>query len=401
MVTLTINDTTIEVPEGTTVLQAARLAGIHIPTLCDHPALEAYGGCRMCMVEVQGGRGPIASCTLPASDKMVVKTDTPAIQASRKFVLSMLFSERNHFCPFCQVSGGDCELQQAAYDEGMTHWEYMTGWEKFPLDASHPYFIMEHNRCIVCRRCVRACADLVGNHTLAMENRGARTMLVADQGVPWGESSCVQCGMCVQVCPTGALIDRQDAYLGHPKQTASTQTICLECSLGCGMQIQTRADHIVRIEGDWENPVNGGVLCKAGRILPRHDERPRHTTPLVRKDGQLTPASWEDALQSAAHGLRQAPDVCAVASPRLSAESLYAFSEIFTQLGANLAQTQPGLPAEPASASGFDALQTASCVVILGIDPTASHEVASFWIKRRIRRGPRPDCDRQPGQRSG
>ena len=387
MITLTINDQKVEAPEGATVLQAARLAGIHIPTLCDHPALEAYGGCRLCMVEVQGGRGPIASCTLPASEAMVVQTDTPALRESRRFVLSMLFSERNHFCPYCQVSGGSCELQQRAYDEGLTHWEFMTGWEKFPLDASHPYFIMEHNRCIVCRRCVRACADLVGNHTLAMENRGARTLLVADYGLPWGESSCVQCGMCVQVCPTGALIDRQDAYLGHPAQTEATRTLCLGCSLGCGMQIETRSANLVRISGDWDSPVNAGVLCKAGRILPRYDARPRHSQPLVRRAGQLAPASWDEAISAAAAGLRSVAALSAAASPRLSAESLNAWHELCGRLGAALAQTQPALPAGPAGEHSLEALNTAGVAVVLGIDPTATHEVASFLIKRRLRRG--------------
>ena len=178
--------------------------------LCHHPALKPYGGCRLCVVEVDGFRTMQASCTLPASNNMVVRTDTPALRESREFVLSMLFSERNHFCPFCQVSGGDCELQNSAYDEDMTHWPIQPNWTIFPVDTSHPYYVLDNNRCILCRRCVRACGELVGNFTLAIEERGANNMLIADVGVPLGESTCIKCGTCVQVCPTGALIDRRE-----------------------------------------------------------------------------------------------------------------------------------------------------------------------------------------------
>ena len=149
MVQITINGKQIEVPEGTTVLRAAETAGINIPRLCDHKELTPYGGCRLCIVEVQGVRVPMASCTLPVSNGMVVNTETEALKKSRKFVLSMLFSERNHFCPFCQVSGGDCELQNAAYAEEMTHWPIQPGWDNFVVDTSHPYFVLDNNRCIL------------------------------------------------------------------------------------------------------------------------------------------------------------------------------------------------------------------------------------------------------------
>ena len=222
MVNLTIDGKQIEVKEGTTVLEASRQAGIVIPTLCDHPELTPYGGCRLCLVEIEGARTLQPSCTMPASNNMVVKTDTEKIREARKFVLTMIFSERNHFCPYCQVSGGDCELQNSAYAEGMTHWPIQPNWKPYPVDASHPYIIMEHNRCILCRRCVRACGELVGNFTLGFEERGAESALVADLGLPLGESTCISCGTCVQVCPTGALIDRWSAYLGKETDVDST-----------------------------------------------------------------------------------------------------------------------------------------------------------------------------------
>ncbi len=183
---LKIDGKEIEVPEGTTVLKAAKMAGVEIPTLCDHPALEPYGGCRLCLVDIEGARTLQPACTLPAGNNMVVHTQTEKVKAARTFVLSMIFSERNHFCPYCQVSGGDCELQNAAYAEEMTHWPLVPNWRPFEVDASHPYFVLDHNRCILCRRCVRACSELVGNHTLGMEERGSKTILVADLGIPLG-----------------------------------------------------------------------------------------------------------------------------------------------------------------------------------------------------------------------
>src|SRR5450759_568420 len=149
MVNITFDGNKYEVPEGLTVLQAARKVGVQIPVLCDHPHLTPYGGCRLCLVEVEGARTLQPSCTLPAGNNMVVRTNTDKVHEARKFVLSLLFSERNHFCMYCQVSGGDCELQNEAYCEGMTHWPLSPNYQPYPVDASHPYFVLDHNRCIL------------------------------------------------------------------------------------------------------------------------------------------------------------------------------------------------------------------------------------------------------------
>jgi len=284
MVTITIDGKTLEIPEGTTVLRAAQSNGVDIPTLCDHPHLTPYGGCRLCLVEVEGYRTLQPSCTLPVSNNMVIKTATKKVLDARKFVLTLIFSERNHFCPYCQVSGGDCELQNAAYHEGMTHWPLQPNWQPYPVDASHPFIILENNRCILCRRCVRACGELIGNYTLGFEERGARSILVADTGVPLGESTCISCGSCVQVCPTGALIDRWSAYQGHDVKFDSTKTICVGCSIGCGLEVFTRDNRLVRVDGDWEHPINEGIICEVGRFEPMTDKCDRIFTPMVQKD---------------------------------------------------------------------------------------------------------------------
>jgi len=400
MVTLTIDGKTVEVPEGTTVLNAARAAGIEIPTLCDHPELTPYGGCRLCLVEIEGARTLMTSCTVPVGSNMKVQTKSPKVLAARKFVLSLIFSERNHFCPYCQVSGGDCDLQNSAYELDMTHWPLIPNYSPYPVDASHKYIVLDNNRCILCRRCVRACGELVGNHTLGFEERGAKSTLIADLGVPLGESTCVSCGTCVQVCPTGALIDRWSAYRGHRVDLDITQSICGGCSVGCSVEVLTRDNNLVRVEGDWEGPVNGGVLCERGRYSAVSEQRERITTPLVRKNGALEPATWEEALAAAA-GLLQNREVAALASTRLSAEALYIFKKLFADgLKSGLVTTfEEGYTTAAASelaaarGAGFEGkledLKSADTVVIFGDDLTVEHRVAGFFVKRILPNGVR------------
>jgi formate dehydrogenase major subunit len=404
MVSLTIDGKTVEVTEGTTVLRAAEKAGIHIPTLCDHPHLTPYGGCRLCVVEVQGFRVPMASCMLPVMPGMVVQTDTEKVRKARKFVLTLLFSERNHFCPFCQVSGGDCELQNAAYEQDMTHWPLQPNWTKYPVDSSHPYYVLDNNRCIVCRRCVRACGELAGNFTLGIAERGARSILVADYDVPAGQSSCIQCGSCVQVCPTGALIDRQSAYRGHDKQVTHVPSLCVGCSVGCSIDIQTCDNQIVRINGDWDGAVNHGVLCKTGRYQPLEEKRQRVTQPMVRKNGSLEPVSWDEALTFTADHLKplkgKADDgVAAVASTRLPAEALALFQEIFADdFGSHMVTSvEEGVPTAVPTALAEElghsfegkihSLENADCVMTIGANLAESHQVIGFMVKRILPKG--------------
>lgn len=402
MVNITIDGRSLEVPTGISVLKAAEIAGIKIPTLCHFSHLEPYGGCRLCIVEVEGARVLQPSCTLPVYEGMVAYTNTPKVRQAREFVLTLLFSERNHFCMYCQVSGGDCELQNAAYAEGMTHWPIQPNWEPFPVDASHPYFVLDHNRCILCRRCIRACGELIGNFTLGSAERGASTMVVADHGVELGESSCIRCGTCVSVCPTGALIDRQSAYRGRIEDATLTRSICIECSVGCETELVTRDNQLFKINGAWDSEVSNGLLCEFGRFKPLYDQRQRVITPLVRKNGVLKAATWDEALKTVAshitdlngmngHGL------AVLASTRLPAEVLAVIKELFSEkLQAGIVAsveedytfTQMRLNEVTHQRHGeLSDIRDADCVVVMGADLFTNHQVAGFYIKRSLPSG--------------
>lgn len=400
MVTITINGKTLEVAEGTTVLRAAQSAGIEIPTLCDHPHLTPYGGCRLCLVEVEGARTLQPSCTLPVNNNMVVKTETKKVLDARKFVLTLIFSERNHFCPYCQVTGGDCELQNAAYHEEMTHWPLQPNYQPYPMDASHPYIILENNRCILCRRCVRACGELIGNFTLGFEERGAKSILVADTGIPLGESSCISCGSCIQVCPTGALIDRWSAYRGRETQVDKTKTICVGCSMGCGIDVLTRDNSLVRIEGDWDSKVNEGVICEVGRFMPMTEKCERIATPLIRKNGTLKAATWEEALTTVSTHLKSAnKGIAAVVSTRQPIETISRFKQLFgDKLASDLVTTteegqftrESALFAQKLHKTfegSFSDLQSSDAVMVVNEDLAHDHQVAGFFIKRVLPAG--------------
>ena len=392
-VTITINGQKVSARAGWTILRAAQAAGIDIPTLCHHPALAPIGACRVCLVEVTGQRTLQPACTFPVADRMEIQTESPKVVSARKFVLELLFSERNHFCMACEMSGG-CELQSLGYRYGLDHWMYPTYTQRFPLDASPPHHLMDHNRCVLCRRCVRACAELVANHTLDLRQRGAHTLLCADMDVPLGESSCTSCGTCVNVCPTGALIDKRSAFMAAPDKVERVATICTQCSLGCGVSVVLHRGHVLRLESLWDGSVSGGLLCKRGRFEALADSRRRILEPLMREKGRMVPVSWEKALAEAARhvGRADAPSLGVFTTTRLTNEALGLLNRIFVQrlnagqrgMGNDLVPAIPGA----ACAKMADVLES-DLVLMVGADPAREQPVASFFIKRAVDKGAR------------
>jgi len=206
--TLEIDGKMVTGHEGDAIFTVAWEHGIHIPRLCHIGGLSDVGACRLCMVEVEGQKNLQASCLTPVQEGMVVRTATPRLQSHRKLIVELLFAERNHVCAVC-VANGACELQALAASLGIDHIRFRYRFPSLPVDTSHERFGIDHNRCILCTRCVRVCDEIEGAHTWDICGRGSGSLIISDLGDPWGSSeTCTSCGKCVQVCPTGALFEK-------------------------------------------------------------------------------------------------------------------------------------------------------------------------------------------------
>lgn len=218
VVPFTVNGELVSAREGQMLLEAIRDAGIAIPTLCSLDGLTPMASCRLCVVEIDGMRRPVPSCATPAREGLVVRTHTERLVRYRRTVLELVFSERSHVCAVC-VMNHRCELQRLAAEAGMDHVRFESLQSGLPMDTSHERFGIDHDRCMLCRRCVRVCDEVEGAHTLDVMGRGVRSRVISDLNRPWGESrSCTACGKCVQVCPTGALFRKGATVSGMEKE---------------------------------------------------------------------------------------------------------------------------------------------------------------------------------------
>lgn len=309
-ITLTIDGKTCTGVMGDTILEVAQKNDVYIPTLCYLKGLTPIGACRMCVVEVENNPKLLTSCTTPAGDGMVVHTKTPKLFNYRKQVLELLFAGRNHFCMFCSQSG-DCELQRLAIEHEMDAVRYPYLYEDFSNDASHEELQLDHNRCVLCLRCIRVCAEKVGAHTLDLEKRGWSANIISDLGEKLGNSdTCVSCGACAQVCPTGTITIREFAYRGRRTDCDEVvESVCPLCSVGCKIKTYVRTGSVARVEGaDVEGP-DGGQLCHLGRFgLPKSTEQERLTRPMIREGAKFREATWEEALDLVGTKFKEAYD---------------------------------------------------------------------------------------------
>jgi bidirectional [NiFe] hydrogenase diaphorase subunit len=214
--TLVIDGNNVSARAGQTILEVAKENNIRIPTLCHLDGLSDVGACRLCVVEIKGNNKLLPACVTTVEEGMEITTTTERLQKHRRTILELLFSERNHICSVC-VANGHCELQSLAQEQGVTHVRFPYRNPDLPVDASHERFTADHNRCILCTRCVRVCAEIEGAHIWDVMGRGINSLVITDLHQDWGSSNCTRCGKCVQVCPTGALFDKSKIGSDHPK----------------------------------------------------------------------------------------------------------------------------------------------------------------------------------------
>ena len=345
-ITLTINGQEVKATRGMTVLEAAQSAGIYIPTLCHYPDLEPYGGCRLCIVEIEKVRGLPTACTTPATDGMVVNTESPAIDNVRRTSLELLLT--NHPCdclechrrercgPFdiclrhvavtdrCVLcpANGDCELQKVVDYMGVHELHVVKDPRRFPVDTSNPFFDIDRNRCILCARCVRACQEITAVGAIDMSYRGYAMKVATFGDTPLFDSICRSCGECMVRCPVGALTPKETFY---PEK--EVKTICPYCGVGCQLYLGVKDEKIVGVRGDSEAPANHGLLCVKGRfgIAEFVNHPDRLTTPLIKRNGHFEEASWEEALALVANKLEdyKGEQVAVISSAKCTNEDNY------------------------------------------------------------------------------
>lgn len=398
---LKINGKEVTGHKGQTILDVCKASGIHVPTLCHCEGLKPVGGCRLCIVEIEGQRRLNTACTTPAVDGMVVATETPRLRDLRKRTLELLFSERNHICPFCP-SSGQCELQLAGYDHGITHVRYDYLLPRLGIDNSHPYRAMDHNRCILCGRCIRVCDEWVGAHTLDLSARGSVTLVAADNGAPLGKSSCVSCGMCVEVCPTGALFDKLSNRTPGRQELPSTTTVCTQCGLGCWTSAKTRGHTVLQIDSG-KGPGNNQIICGLGRYdaLVKANQ-PALQAPKLKKAADLVDVDWKAFAEEVARRITSGKAgedptrVAAMVSPSLPLETIALIKQFFKDV---VHSDRVGWAAGPELAAGTEAfgmngkaaplarltdLEAADMIVAVGVDLQQAAPVAASTVRRGI-----------------
>jgi formate dehydrogenase major subunit len=408
-VTLSIDGRTVSVPAGTSVMRAAAEIGTAIPKLCATDSLDAFGSCRLCLVEIDGMRGTPASCTTPVAPGMVVHTQTERLARLRKGVMELYISDHPLDCLTC-AANGDCELQDMAGAVGLRDVRYGAGANHLGQgkDRSNPYFDFDPSKCIVCSRCVRACDEVQGTFALTIDGRGFGSAVSA--GLPSESflgSECVSCGACVQACPTATLIEKAVVEQGTPER--AVVTTCAYCGVGCSFRAEMKGEQLVRMVPWKEGKANGGHSCVKGRFAWGYaNHQDRITRPMIRAriDEPWREVSWDEAFAHAASEIRRIQAtygrlaVGGITSSRCTNEETFLVQKLVRAgFGNNNVDTcarvchSPtgyGLKATFGTSAGtqdFDSVEQADVIMVIGANPTDGHPVFASRMKRRLRRG--------------
>ncbi|MEK6635950.1 MAG: molybdopterin-dependent oxidoreductase [Planctomycetota bacterium] len=408
---LIVDDKPIIAKEGTNIFQAAIDNGIHIPGLCYHPKLSQFGGCRLCMVEVTERRtGHRFACAHPVSEGMIVKVNTPKVIRYRKSVMEYLLAHHPLDCPTCDKSG-ECGLQDITHELNLSPGRFKTVRMDAPMIRNNPLLELNRNRCILCGRCVSACKEIEGYGAIDFQNRGIKTVIGTAFDRPL---ECSFCGGCVAVCPTGAWQDRTLGFKGRPWEFKNTPTICPYCAVGCTVVLNTKAtplrieqgiETVRRVTSDDYLGINEGNLCIKGRFGHEFIHSPeRIKTPLIRKNGELYPTSWDEAIEYVSKRFRQIINehggkaIGGIGSEKCTNEENYLFQKFCRSvLGTNnidnLANIKSpflnGLIYESiingiASTSLKD-IENANTIFFIGADVTEAHPVVGSMARKAIR----------------
>ena len=411
LVTLTIDGEEVTVPQGTSVMRAAALLGSKIPKLCATDQLDAFGSCRLCLVQIEGMKGLPASCTTPVAAGMQVSTQSPQLAQVRRGVMELYISDHPLDCLTCPANG-HCELQDMAGVVGLREVRYgYAGANHLSAvkDTSNPYFTFDPAKCIVCSRCVRACDEQQGTFALTIQGRGFDSTVAASQDVPFMDSECVSCGACVQACPTATLSENTLIERGQAEH--SVVTTCAYCGVGCSFRAEMQGEQLVRMVPNKDGQANHGHSCVKGRFAIGYATHPdRIFKPMIRAriSDPWREVSWEEAIGYAARELKRIQaqygrnSIGGITSSRCTNEETYLVQKLVragfgnnnvdtcarvchSPTGYGLKQTL----GESAGTQNFDSVMQADVIFVIGANPTDGHPVFASQMKRRLRQGAR------------
>ncbi len=408
MVTLEIDGFKVTAPAGTSVMRAAASIGIEIPKLCATDSIEPFGSCRLCVVQIEGGKGMPASCTTPVAEGLKIVTQNKKLADVRRGIMELYISDHPLDCLTCSANG-DCELQDMAGVVGLREVRYnpVETHLNAVKDQSNPYFSFDPSKCIVCSRCVRACEETQGTFALTIDGRGFDSKVSPSQNQPFLDSECVSCGACVQACPTATLMEKSVIDNGQPEH--AIVTTCAYCGVGCSFRAEMKGEQVIRMVPAKDGKANHGHSCVKGRFAFGYaTHKDRITKPMIRasiKDAWQE-VSWEEAINHAASELKRIQakygkdSIGGITSSRCTNEEVFIMQKLIRAgFGNNNVDTcarvchSPtgyGLKQTFGESSGtqdFDSVMKADVVLVIGANPTDGHPVFGSLLKKRLRQG--------------